>query len=80
MDIRQTPKAPQAFSGAPLNKSQQTFKWETGFPDGIPTIIRLGLFLLLNKWAKGARPVEVHMHVDDLKVYDFKGGDEPASG
>ena len=80
-NIGKTLKAPQAFSGGPLIKSgkdnfqvgNRVSRW-TG-----PYLVteQLSDFVYKVRAAKGARPIEVH--VDDLKVYDFRGEEEPSS-
>ena len=65
-NIGKTLKAPQAFSGGPLTESGKD-NFQVGN--------------WVSRWkvqaAKGAKPIEVH--VNDLKVYDFRGEEEPAS-
>ena len=86
-DIGKTLKAPQAFSGGPPIESEkddfQVGHWVSRWnPHDIwtgPYLVtkQLSDFAYKVQAAKGAGPIGVH--VDDLKVYDFREEEEPSS-
>ena len=80
-NIGKTLKVPQAFSGGLLIKSGkdnfQVGNWVSRWTGPCLVTEQLSDFVYKVQAAKGARPIEVH--VADLKVYDFRGKEEPSS-